>query len=150
MEINWGIPSKRKTVVEKYPNNAVMIMHGKNLESGYCKFEFNKKAIELLNIDLSSDNDLRKRGIGFNENNDIFISKESVHNGMIINKNGTFSNGKLHHYICNNNNLDENLDYEFEILEEETLINAFKLNLLNIEENINKDINEELILNENN
>lgn len=105
-DVNWGIPTKRTTKMEKF-DTPVVTMSALSKKGSGRKFSFNKAAQSLLGL-IGGESHIR---IGFRkENGAIYIqsliTEESIEGAFQLTNNCTFSNKRIYEYIAKTKDLD--------------------------------------------
>lgn len=141
--MNFGVQSKRKVKVEKYPNNAVITLPGVEDKGQNRKIEFNKAARELLGF---NEDDYNEVAFSF-DMTDLSINKiinaNEFNSGanLKVTKSHSVSNKKHYNELKSRFNVEDKEDLELEIVWKGDMFKTdkiFDLRLLT-QENINTE-----------
>ena len=110
--ITFGIPKRRiERKEELFPDTPVITMKAWEGKGFNKKFEFNSKALDLLDINLGMDS------VNFAFNDDLaFIAKQNGEDAIVVAKNRTISNKGFYDYISNMYRLDNSKDNYMELV----------------------------------
>lgn len=139
--MEFGIPKKHVKKEEKYKNIGVITLKAVEKEGGSRRIEFNKKALELLNIELGLNS---KFSLSFS-NGEIYIVNTSTTNvaGLTLGKvTPAVSNKKYYDYIrktINGLDDDNSVDLELFLVETERTYMEEKVYVLKKIENMTEE-----------
>lgn len=113
--MEFGVPSKRRTVKEKYPETPVITLLPFEGENTSRKMEFNKKAYEVMGLDPENTNEV---AFSFNksnyaDNSIVNVNGFSIESALNLAKNHKVSNKA--HYEELKKRYDVSLEEELEL-----------------------------------
>lgn len=113
IELKFGVPSQRARKTEKYPETAVVTMLAYKGKGTSKKFEFNKKAEEVLGLTEGAC-----IAVSYNEGKVLFVNatgQDIESYKLTKNSPKTFSNAKVHDYTKTFLGVDDSVDNEFKL-----------------------------------
>ena len=126
MELEFGVPNKRKTKVDEYAGKSVLVLQQRPTKKGQStKFELSQTAYEAL--DFEKDNNI---ALSFRDNIIYLANVDSNTPASIkLTKNRTFSNAKIYNYIISLLKLDDSVEnvFNLEIEDASTITNVNSL-----------------------
>lgn len=110
--ITFGIPKRRiERKEELFPDTPVITMKAWEGKGFNKKFEFNSKALDLLNLNLGMDS----VNFAFDDSS-AFVAKQSGEDAVVVAKNRTISNKGFYDYISGIYHLDNEKDNYMELV----------------------------------
>jgi len=135
MSIVFGVPTRNvNRKEEKYPDNPVLTLLPLEGKGFGRKFNFNKKALEELNITpgmsyvVFAFDDAQRAYLGISD-------APEDNNSVAVAKNMSFSNKKYYDYISKLFNLDNDIENDFELIHAGNVngVDLFELNQISNE-----------------
>lgn len=137
----WGVPSTTTPRIkkeEKYVDTPVLTVLPTPEKGGGYKFELNKKALEVLGLELTG-----KEAVSISLSPKV-DGEETTYTALLavttgkevaqylVKKNSSFSNKAIHQYLVNSLKLDGSLENEFELTESNEVegMKIFSMNLI--------------------